>query len=61
MLLTLVIGWPASAMRGDEAGHNVAGVSIVVAGSLHSATDTLTVDSRVAKSQYFDFGMSLLL
>ena len=54
MLLTLVIGWRASVMRGDEAGHKVAG-------GLHSVTDTLTVDSRVAKSRYFDFGMSLLL
>ena len=50
MLTTLAIGWQASAVRGDEAlhFHQVAAVSIVVAGSPHSATDMLTVDSRVA-------------
>ena len=34
MLLTLAIGWRASALRGGEAGHfrKVAGVSIVAAG-----------------------------
>ena len=33
MLLKLVIGWRASAMRGEEAGHfcEVAGVSIIAA------------------------------
>ena len=50
MLPTLAIGWQASAVRGDEALHfrQVAGVSIVVVGSPRSATDLLTVDSRVA-------------
>ena len=39
-----------SGEKGDEAWHfcQVAGVSIVVAGSPRSATETLTVDSRVA-------------
>ena len=50
MLPMLVIGWQASAVRGNEALHfrQVACVSIVVTGSLHSVTDMLTVDSRVA-------------
>ena len=50
MLTTLAIGWQASAVRGDEAlhFHQVAAMSIVVAGSPRSATDMLTVDSRVA-------------
>ena len=36
MLLMLVGDWQASALRGEEAGrfHEVAGVSIVAAGSL---------------------------
>jgi len=34
--------------RGSLVLPQVAGVSIVVAGSPHSATDTLTVDSQVA-------------
>ena len=35
-------------MRGEEAGHfhEVVGMSIVVAGGTHSATNTLTVDSH---------------
>ena len=38
MLPTLVVGWRASALRGEEAGrfHEVADVSIIAAGSLHS-------------------------
>ena len=44
MLLTLAIGWWASAVRGEEAGcfRKVAGVSIVVADGLCSVTDILT-------------------
>ena len=50
MLLKLVVGWRASAVRGEEAGcfHEVVGVCIIVAGDLCSATDTLTIDRRVA-------------
>ena len=50
MLSALGVGWRASAVRGEEAGHfcEVVGVSIVVAGGPHSATNTLTVDSQVA-------------
>ena len=50
MLLTLAVGWRASAVRGEEAGHfrKVVGVSIIVVGSPCSVTDILTVDSRVA-------------
>ena len=35
MLLVLAVGWRASAMRGEEAGHfhEVAGMSIAAAGS----------------------------
>ena len=38
MLPTLVVGWRASVLRGEEAGcfRKVAGVSIVAAGGLHS-------------------------
>ena len=38
MLLTLVVNLRASALRGEEAGrfHEVAGVSIIAAGSLRS-------------------------
>ena len=38
MLLTLVVGWRASVLRGEEAGcfRKVAGVSIVAAGGPHS-------------------------
>ena len=50
MLLKLEVGWRASAVRGEEAGcfHEVVGVCIIVAGDPCSATDTLTVDRRVA-------------
>ena len=50
MLQTLVIGWQASAVRGEEAGHfyKVTGVSIVVVGVPRSETNTLTVNSQVA-------------
>ena len=50
MLLTLVISWQASEGRGKEAGclRKVAGMSLVTAGCLCSAVDTLSVDSRVA-------------
>ena len=42
MLPTLAVGCRASAVKGEEAGHfcEVAGVSIVAAGSLHSVVDT---------------------
>ena len=38
MLSTLVVGWRASAWRGEEAGcfREVAGVSIIAAGGPHS-------------------------
>ena len=38
-VVTLVIGWRASAMKGEKAGHfrKVTGMSIVVAGSPRSA------------------------
>ena len=38
MLPTLVVGWRASALRGEEAGHfrKVAGVSVVAAGGPRS-------------------------
>ena len=47
MIPMLLVGWQASVMRGEEVGYfcKVAGVSIVTVGSLHSAVDTLTVDS----------------
>ena len=50
MLPMLVVGWRASAVRGEEAGHfrKVVGVSIVVVGSPCSVTDILTVDSQMA-------------
>ena len=50
MLPKLAVGWRASAVRGEEAGcfHEVVGVCIIVAGDPCSATDTLTVDRRVA-------------
>ena len=51
MLPTLVVGWRASAVKGEEAGrrfHEVAGLSIVAAGKSVFAVDTLTADSRVA-------------
>ena len=38
MLLMLAVGWRASALRGEKAGHfrKVAGVSIVATGGLRS-------------------------
>ena len=47
---TLTVGWQASALRGEEAGHfcEVAGVSIVAVGGPVFAVHILTVDSRVA-------------
>ena len=48
MLPMLAVGWQASVVRGEEAGHfhKVVGVSIVAAGSSHSVVDTL--NCRVA-------------
>ena len=50
MLLMLEVGWRGLAVRGEEAAcfRKVVCVSIVAAGGPHSATHTLTVDSRVA-------------
>ena len=50
MLPTLVVGWRASGVTGKEVGHfrEVVGMSSIVARCLSSATNTLTVDSRVA-------------
>ena len=44
MLPTLVVGWRASAVRGEEAGcfREVAGMSIVAVGSPHSTVDTFS-------------------
>ena len=41
-LPTLAVSWRTSAVRGKEVGHfhEVAGMSIVAAGCLHSAVDT---------------------
>ena len=43
MLPMLAIGWQASVVRGEEVGHfcEVAGMSIIAAGGLHSAVDTI--------------------
>ena len=43
MLPMLAIGWQASAVRGEEVGHfcKVAGMSMVAAGGLCSAVDTI--------------------
>ena len=50
MLLTLAVGWRASALRGKEAGRfrEVAGVSIRCCRRSMFAVDNLTVDSQVA-------------
>ena len=50
MLPMLVVGWQASAVRGEEAGHfhEVVGVSIIVAGGPRFMTNSLPLDSRVA-------------
>ena len=50
MLSALGVGWCASEVRGEEAGRfcEVVGVSTIVAGGPSFATNTLTVDSRVA-------------
>ena len=44
MLPTLVVGWRASAVRGEEAGcfREVAGMSIIAVGSPHSTVDTFS-------------------
>ena len=64
MLLTLAVGWRASAVKGEEAGHfcEVAGMSIVVAGSPHSVVDTFNCrqPSGLNKFLILILGMSLL-
>ena len=59
MLPTLAVDWRASAVRGEEAGRfrEVAGISIVAAGSPRSAVDTL--NCRQPSKECFDTGLNL--
>ena len=50
---TLTVSWQASAVRGEEVRHfhEVAGMSIVAAGCLHSAVDTCCRQPSVYKKK----------